>query len=409
MIETIYRHTLFLVLFVPLIVSCQSSGVSQQNNVIASNLLVGADSFKNSDDTPIHSIETPTEIFRLPKEEKDKLNLIVADYESSLDSGKSLKESIQPLYDFILSYADTGLLYENTATRTVSETLNYGKANCLSLSILAYSLAEESGLEATFQDVDIPEFWTNELNQTWLNGHVNVRLKKYYQDYNNNAILKTIRYIVVDFDPYSRKKRFKTTDITKQRILAMFYNNKAAIAIAEKNYKQAYLYYTAAIEADSKLAITWSNLGVLYRTHNLFQLAEQAYHYSLSLDPFSTNTMSNLAYLYQHIGKTSQAAELERIVQMKRKNNPYYFLMLGAEAFQQEKFKESIKYYKTALILDNDNHDAYFGLAKNYVLLNELTLAKRFINKAKTHTTSIENKMNYQRKLSILNQLAKAH
>lgn len=397
----IIQHLLIPIVATTFLASCQNVKHTA-NNLPTDNLLVADDYFSNTNDMHIHSIESPEQIFYLPEETKIKLHKIMAVEHSIQDKTKTVLK-------FIISYADKGLIYDNSATRTVSETLLYGKANCISLSVLAYSLAKEVGIEADFQEVNIPEYWTSEMNQTWFNRHVNLRLKQHRKVVDGDNVSISLNNYVVDFDPYSLKKHFKTSPINKQRIVAMFYNNKAAVAIAEKNYAQAYTYYKAAIDMDATFSGTWSNLGILYRAHNLTALAEQVYKHSLALNPSSINTMSNLAYLYQQTGEDVLANELEYKVMMARKNNPYYHLILGTEAFNLQNFNNSIKHFKIALELDPNNHEAYFGLAKSYVSLNQLTLAERYLTQAKIHTSNIQDKMRYQSKLMVLNQIAKAN
>ncbi|CAM3799329.1 tetratricopeptide repeat protein [Rheinheimera salexigens] len=395
------RYWLLVITSITVLTSCQSTDY-KANVLPATNLLVADEQFQNIANTPLHAIESPTDIFLLPEEAKAKLHRLIATY-------RSMPERTKAVLEFIVSYADDGLIYDNSATRTASETLYYSKANCLSLSILAYSLSKEVGMDASFQDVQIPEYWTSQLNQTWLNGHINLRLKHHRQVDDGIGIVLLGSDFVVDFDPYSLKKRFNSNPISEQRVVAMFYNNKAAIAFAQSNYAQAYAYYKAAIKADSQFAVTWSNLGILYRVHNLMDVAEKAYHHSLALDPDSINTLSNLAYLYQRTGKEVLADQLLQQVVKQRENNPYYYLMLGTEAYKQQEFRQGIKHFETALRLERDNHEAYFGLARSYFSLNQLGMAERYLTKAKRHTFTKQDKRRYQQKLNVLNQIAKAN
>ena len=48
------------------------------------------------------------------------------------------------------------MLYRNSANTTANTTFNNRAANCLSLSIMTYALAEHVGLNATFYEVEIP-------------------------------------------------------------------------------------------------------------------------------------------------------------------------------------------------------------------------------------------------------------
>ncbi|MBZ9613751.1 tetratricopeptide repeat protein [Rheinheimera maricola] len=346
--------------------------------------------------------ETAEQIFALPPQTKVQLNEL-------LSSNQSVEQRTKAVLKLIFSYAQDGLLYDNEATKTAGETIASGKANCLSLSILTYSMAKELGMVPVFQDVKIPEYWTSMLRQTWLNGHVNVRLK---QNRNLEGVAGFVLLgndIVVDFDPYSLKQKFPEKTISQQRIVAMFHNNKAAVAYAQGNMAKAYTYYQAAAAADPDFAVTWSNLGVLYRQHGLPDLAEKSYRHSLALDPYSTNALANLAFLYRQQGDIERATPIEQKVMLKRRSNPYYHLMLGNEAFIRNEHENAISHFKKGISLDQNNHESYFGLAKSFYALNDDKLAEYYLEKAHHYALSKDDQQRYKNKLSILNQTAKAY
>lgn len=347
-------------------------------------------------------IETAEQIFALPDLTKQQLKHIMS-------ASDTMEEKTKAALRLIFSYAQDGLLYDNTATKTASETISSGKANCLSLSILAYSMATELGIAANFQDIEIPEYWTSSFSQTWLNGHINLRLKHHNVPHQSSGVILLGKDIVVDFDPFSLKRHFPEKAIKQATVIAMFYNNKAAIAFSLQQYANAYAYYQAAAQSDPGFAQTWSNLGVLFRINGMHDLAELSYQYSLSLDPSSTNTLANLAVLYRQSGKVSAAESLEKQVQAKRDTNPYYFLMLGDEAYRDVNYANAIKYYQNALRLDTKNHEAYFGLAKTYYALNDTAAAARYMRKAQRAAPSGSEQQRYEHKLSLLNQLASLH
>ena len=386
-------YTALLVGFMVL-TACQSAP-KPKLNYDHQSLLIAESTFAGD----ITAVETEQQIYALPEPVRSELQRI-------LNTTNGITERSKVLLKYIFSFARDELIYDNSATKTASETLAVGKANCLSLSILAYSMAKEAGLNAVFQDVAIPEYWTSEQNTTWLNGHVNLRLVQNTLPENHSGVILFGRDVVVDFDPAILKQRFSTTQLNKQRVTAMFYNNKAAEQLNRFQDAQAYQYYLAAVEVDPSFAVTWANLGVLYRRYGLDQQAEQVYKHSLKLDPTSINTMSNLAYLYSKSQRQDEAAELMQHVDQARKNNPYYYLMLGNEALRRNDTAEAIAQYQQAVRLDKNNHEAYFGLAKAYFQLNDNVQAERYLQRAKRTAPAGQDRDQYQRKLSSLLQLA---
>ena len=376
--------------------SCQHTP-AQWSRMEAEKLLVDEARFQGE----LHPIETVEEIFNLPQAHKDEL--------SQLKSAQlGMTERSTAILKYILAHTGDSLTYNHTVTRTVGETLATRQANCLSLSILTYSIAREVGIDAAFQDVKIPEYWSSDTNQTWLNGHINLKLLQNRQLNYNSGLVLLGSDIVIDFDRNTIKQRFATETIKPKRVVAMFYNNKAAENLDRYNLAQTYRYYRAAIAVDPDYAVTWSNLAVLYRQQNLYTLAEQVYHHSLALDPTSTNALANLAVLYRYNGNINAARQLEQQVHEKRKSNPWYYVMLGNEAVKRNELDEAIALFQQALALNNDTHEALFGLARSYFALNNTLKASHYLEKARRAAKSTEDKQRYQHKISALNRLASA-
>ncbi|MBV2127622.1 tetratricopeptide repeat protein [Arsukibacterium indicum] len=377
-----------------LVASCQhSSGewaLSQQQQLLLDDASFSGETYP---------VETATQIFQLPDATKTQLNRLSASHQDLAARSKAILH-------YILAYAGDSLTYQHGATKTVSETLATGRANCLSLSLLTYSIAREVGIDAVFQDVTIPEYWSSSTTQTWLNGHINLKLLQNGHLNQSSGKVLLSSNIIVDFDSSIARKRFPAKIISSKRAIAMFYNNKAAEALDQSNAAQAYRYYQAAIATDPDFADTWSNLAVLYRLHNYHRLAEQTYHHSLALDPNSNNTLSNLAVLYRRNGNIDAAAKLEQRVYNKRKTNPWYFIMLGNEAIKTNNQREAIAFFQQALALDNNTHEAWFGLASSYFALNNNIKASQYLERAQRAATLLPDKERYQHKLSALNQLS---
>ena len=389
------KLTILVVLMLSSLSACQST---QSTSLPVPEELLMTSQFGTS----TTEIETPEQIFALPDTTKRDLNRIVT-------NTQSIEGRTKAALRLIFSYAQDGLLYDNTATKTASETIASGKANCLSLSILAYSMAKELGMNATFQDIQIPEYWTSAFRQTWLNGHINLRLKHQKTPQKSSGIILLGKDLVVDFDPYSLKHQFEEKSVAPATVVAMFYNNKAAVAFANEQYANAYEYYKAAAQADPAFSVTWSNLGVLFRVNGMHELAETSYKYSLALEPDVTNTLANLAVLYRQTGNMVDAEALEKRVLAKRNDNPYYFLMLGNEAYRNADYTGAKKYYENAISLDTKNHEAYFGLARSYYALDDTVSAVRYMKKAKRNAPSDDEQQLYEHKLSVLNQVARLH
>ncbi len=167
-----------------------------------------------------------------------------------------------------------------------------------------------------------------------------------------------------------------------------------------KKYKDDFLLlaeagFIAVNQADEDAAV------------KLFKAAEQVYLYSLALKPNHSNTMANLAMLYQLTGRSEQAAVLEHKVAKKRLANPFYFLMLGNEAYEQQDADTALRYYRKSLKLQPNTPEALFGMARVFMLKGDLSAATRYLQSAKKYVEPGAERRRYQAKLDMLNALAK--
>lgn len=391
----------FSALCLPLLVSFCLFGCKQTPNVsavtVSAETLLRDNAFQNQ---PV-SVETEQQIFELSDEAVSQARQQVLSYTYA-------HERSLALLTFIFGDAAEPLEYVNNATLIAKDTLQKKEANCLSLTILAYSLAQQLGFEAHFQDVDVPEYWITRSGNSMLNGHVNLMI---YPNKNalasqNVMVFQGSGYLI-DFDMVPQHARQQARRIPKQTIVAMFYNNKAGDAMMLGQYDVAYRYLKAAIAVAPQLAQNWNNLAVLYRKKDMFAEAEQVYLHSLQLQPEHTNTMANLALLYNLTGRADQAIELEKQVQRKRQLNPYYFIMLGNEALERQEADTAISHFRLSLRLQPHVPEAYFGLARGFILKQNLPEASRYLQAAKRHTDSGTDKRRYQFKLDMLNAIAR--
>jgi tetratricopeptide (TPR) repeat protein len=109
-------------------------------------------------------------------------------------------------------------------------------------------------------------------------------------------------------------------------------------------------------------------LGRLYRLNNDLQKAESEFKTAVKLQPSSEEAVTTLAYLYNELGDTSQAAQVLSSVPDVARSAKLYSA-LGYTYEQQKQYKNAITAYRHAIELDRDNLDSIRGLAQN--LLND--------------------------------------
>ncbi len=384
--------TLIVSAFCLNIIGCQSVALySAKQHHQPSNLFQDA-LFNGHQDI---QIESQSEIFAL----NDEVKAIV---KSKILSDKDFHSRSIKLIEFIFGTDSNGLAYLNHATVTAQEAFDQKTANCISLTILAYSLTELAGLDAVFQDVDVPEYWVRNGAYNMLSGHVNLRIRR--KRGSPSVILFSANGMEVDFDPFIQKQNFSKELISKNRVTAMFYNNKGAMAIVDKDYARAYQYLKAATKIAPNYAASWANLGILYRFNDYNELAEQSYRHAIALDSSNLNTLTNLSILLEMQGNFDESRKIDAAIIRHRINNPYYHALLADEALYDGLPDRAIKHYKRAIKLDERIHEFHFGIARAYSAMGDYKSAQSAMKKAiqTNRIPTLENK--YMAKLNMLKQ-----
>ncbi|MCV2884746.1 tetratricopeptide repeat protein [Aestuariibacter sp. AA17] len=372
-----------------LVSGCQSTHVQE---VAAPVQVINDTAFP---DHTLFAIESPDEIFALNEEARQ---FIRTEIKPVMDVHARMKTLARKIFD----RTDFNLLYMASANTVASETFDNRAANCLSMSILTYSLAKEAGFEVKFQEVDIPEYWTRQAGFSLLNGHINLQM---FPRTEVNVIHLMSSGLEVDFDPQPIRQHFPKRYVDKSTVLAMFYNNKGAEALLKASYSKAYAYFKEAVKFDAQFDSVWVNLGLLYRFNGFHQLAEMSYDHALAIAPGNMTAVENLAYLYRITGREQLADALSTKVELARKDNPYYHFILGEQAFEKALFDDALEHYRTALRLDRSKHEVYFGLAKVYYQLGDISRSQRYLERAKAKSRNDQDRERYQGKLNLFSKL----
>lgn len=339
-------------------------------------------------------VETEQEVFALDED-------MIRFAEKVTAGADEPKAAARQLVRAVFGRASLNLLYDNEANTIARDTYHNRAANCLSMSIMTYALATQAGMQIEFQEVDVPEFWTRRDGYSFLNGHVNLRISPRASP---NTIYFSAQAVEVDFDPQVMSARLPSRTVSKQRVLAMFYNNKAADALVHNQAKRAYAYSRAALIKDPSLAEAWVNLGVLYRQNGLLDAAEQSYQRAIQLEG-SRSAQENLAVIYNMTGRQAQAQQIIKALEDQRASNPFYHFLLGEQEYELAHWRAAIGHYRRAIELNRQQHEFYFGLAKAYYEIGDLALTERYLKLAKRRSVNDHDEHRYQSKLNLLTKL----
>jgi Tfp pilus assembly protein PilF len=363
-----------LLLLFPGLFSCQSSYVQNNNQTDYIQSKINTLYLDQKFNKPVSfKIESEHDIFMLDTE-------MIALVNEKLKKSYTPLQKAKILLHHIFSQDNIALSYLSDANISAKEAFHSQTANCMSLTIMAYALAKKAGLRVEFQQVEVPEYWVRNGKYNLLTGHINLLIKT-----KNNFDKSTSfgsEILEIDFDPYIRKELFAKRLIKKNTVLAMFYNNKGGQALVKENYTIAYHYFKAATQADKSFSSAWGNLAVLYKLTNHDQIAETTYRHAIALEKNNYTALANLAILLRKNDDTIEADKIEDKLKAKRNMNPYYHAVLADEAYYNNNYKQAEIHYKKAIKLNRKIHELYFGLAKVYYKMNNISAAKKAMRMA---------------------------
>ena len=383
--RTLWRRASLLIVSCGLLVLSGCASTIKVSEDIAGNL--------NDDLFPEfkkYRLESPEKIFYLGDDARAFVDEAIS---TNPHAAKNMRNLVEKIFD----RADLGLTYLNSANSVANETFENQLANCLSLSIMTYAMANYAGFDSDFYEVDIPEYWTRRDGFSLLNGHINMRLGAK----DAQSIQSISDYLDVDFDPQNMRKHFQRRTISQTRVIAMFYNNVGAEALIRKDYAKAYAYFRGAVSTDKTLSDAWVNLGILYRMNDAYVEAEEAYKVALALDDDNLTAWENMAVLYHFSGDEKTAADIIDMVKRRRHENPFYHFILGEQALEAGNLEDALVFYRRAYKLDAKRHEVLFGMGKAYYELGDISRAERYLTLAERYANELDAER-YRGKLSSL-------
>lgn len=390
------RYAIVLCVVCSGLVGCKSTPQTAQNIVEPSNMAIFDQPLG-----PKKTVESVEDIFYISDE-------VIKQLKRSVDGQDSASDRSRAMLQFLFNNNGDSMEYLNGETLTASQALQRGQANCLSLTILAYSLATSLGYPTQFRDVAIPEYWVTRNGESFLNGHVNLLVNASNLEQRLKVAITVGDSFIIDFGG-RQTERFPTKTIGMPEIVALFYNNKAAEAMERGDDITGFWYLKAAAEQQPALSDIWNNLAVLLKRNDRWAEAEQAYLQSLKIKPDHINTLHNLSILYAQTGRQAQAEKISTRVEQALQKNPYYFLMLGHEALDNNQPLVAQKLLEQSLALNPRIVETQLAMARVYLARGKIEDAAKRLKRARELSEPGKERQRFQHKLDLLNAVASAH
>lgn len=302
------------------------------------------------------------DLFRLDPELEAKLA------DPAMHEGKRLRRLLTTIFGPDLR----GFRYVGGHSTVAAETWRNRQGDCLSLTVLTYSVARKLGMPAQMQEVQTAAIFDRRGQLDMVNQHVNVLFYKSHLD-----LLEEFqgRDVIIDFEPDFASGR-KGTPLNEDGIVARYYNNVAVESMAAGRFNVAYAHFRAAIAAQPDYASAYSNLAVLYRKAGHDMQAERLLRRAVALDSGNSDVaLYELHRLLADTGRADEAREIARKLEARRASDPYYWTGLGLKHLQEGDPRRAIEALLKARDIAPGFSEIHRSLAIAYAQVGERTHA----------------------------------
>lgn len=342
------------------------------------------------------AVEPPESIFAL-----DDAMRRYADTElrAQIRRGDPRRALIRALYE----RGQLRLAYDAGSTRNAAEAFEARAGNCLSLVIMSAAFAKHLGLPVSYRQVDVEEQYSRSGGLLLAAGHVNLILDRLF----GRPILDTslMQDLTVDFLPGQDLHGERSKALPESTVVAMYYNNRAAEALAANRHAESYRWARAAVLQRPDYAPAINTLAVIYLRDQRLAAAEAALRAALDLDPANAGALSNLAQTLRREGRGDEAATIERRLAAVQPVQPFAAFEAGRLAMASGDYTRARDLFERELRLQPDQSEVHFWLAQALWRLGDRKSAAHHLALAADNSTTPGSHDLYAAKLEHLKAL----
>lgn len=307
-----------------------------------------------------------------------------------IDPTRPSQGRLEQLLTAVIGDPRFSVAYDDS-TRSATEVFRVRRGNCLSFAAMVIALAREAGIDASFQEVDVPADWALGAGTLVVMRHVNVLVPSRHG---------TDR--IVDFDMVNFRASYDRRVISDARARAHYHSNLAAERLQADEPLAALAELRQALADDAGFAPAWVNLGTLYLREGHTAWARAAWWQALAVSPDEEVAISNLERSYRDAGELALADTLLERVAHFRMSNPYYRYFLAQQALEAGNTEEAIRHLRFAVQRKpaEDRFLALLGLS--YLRRGDVDEAHRWLAQAQAVVADPALRERYQGKLERL-------
>lgn len=163
-------------------------------------------------------------------------------------------------------------------------------------------------------------------------------------------------------------------------ITGNLYNRHGDVIEAQK-------FWDESLKINSKQANVYKDIGWLYMKKGEFEVAITRFRKALEVDPKLPNVYSNIGHALMMSGHPKEAIiDLKKELQVSP-NSDFANFLLGQVHLQLKEYQKAQQYYETAIRINPEYTNAYYGLSTACIKLGNRDKAKEYSEKFKALKT----------------------
>ena len=290
-------------------------------------------------------------------------------------------------------------------TFTATEAFEKRSGNCLTLAILTTALANVVGLDVYYKKVFTPPIYRRHNHVLTTSAHVKTIVLGPEAEEKKLGVVYFRSRTVIDYFPSSLNDTGEY--VAFNDFISMYYQNKAAKAMAVNNSSLVYSLLSTAMHQNPLNSETLNALAVFYRQNMLYKKARDIYEFAIENNVESIHTLSNYAVLLSEVGDTATLAKIESKILDVEENNPYQWYDQGVKYLNQGETRRAVALFNKSIKTGPYLSEGYMGLAKAYFLLGDTERAESKLKKAKELAFGEKERGLYAAKLDALQRVHK--
>jgi hypothetical protein len=206
-------------------------------------------------------------------------------------------------------------------TFTATEAFEKRSGNCLTLAILTTALANVVGLDVYYKKVFTPPIYRRHNHVLTTSAHVKTIVLGPEAEEKKLGVIFFRSRTVIDYFPSSLNDTGEY--VAFNDFISMYYQNKAAKAMAVNNSSLVYSLLSRAMRQTPLNSETLNALAVFYRQNMLYKKARDIYEFAIENNVESIHTLSNYAVLLSEVGDSATLAKIGSKLLDVEESNPY--------------------------------------------------------------------------------------